>query len=136
MLHVGRRCPALDARFAQPRRYALVTACNPGGELTSESANRLAAETLDAELARTGRVVVPALNSAPDGSWPEPSRLVLDLPLPQLDALASRFGQAGVLAWERGRAVRLRLYRPAWRAAARAARVDTRFIDWVACAPP
>jgi hypothetical protein len=134
-LRIGEPAAALEARHPGVTQFALLTAWNPGSLQLEPQANVEAGDALDKALVAARIEFVPALNRAPGGGHEEPSRLLPGLDPPRLDALARRFGQAGALAWRRGEAVRLRLYREDWRAEATAARVDTRFIDWVACAP-
>ena len=135
-LRIGRRAAALEARYPAAAHFALLTAWNPGSYPNDHAANLAAQHALDKALTVAGLQFIPALNRAPGGGHEEPSRLVLDAGDAQVDALAIRFGQAGALAWRRGRAVRLRIYRPEWRGPASMPRMDTRFIDWVACARP
>ena len=135
-LRIGRRTAALEAHYPAVAHFALLTAWNPGSRAVDAAANLAAQHALDKALHATGLQFIPALNRAPDGSHEEPSRVVLDAGDEWVDRLACRFGQAGALAWPRGRAVRLRVYRPEWRAATLIQRMDTRFIDWVACARP
>jgi hypothetical protein len=135
-LRIGRRAAALEARFPAAAHFALLTAWNPGSYPNDDAANLAAQHALDTALAAAGLQFIPALNRAPGGGHEEPSRLLLDAGDARVDALALRFGQAGALAWRRGRAVRLRIYRTEWRDPALILRMDTRFIDWVACARP
>lgn len=134
-LLVGRDAAALAARFPGIAHFALLTAWNPGSASTPPPANLAAEAALDKALVATGAHFLPALNRARDGGHEEASRLLLDAGDACLDRLACRFGQAGALAWRSAGPVRLRVYRPEWAAAAEAAGLDTRFIDWVACAP-
>jgi hypothetical protein len=135
-LRIGRRAADLESRFPRAHWFALLTAWNPGSESCAAEVNLAAQCALDADLAAIDVSMLAAFNSDPAGGWKEVSRLLFDLAPERSDRLAQRYGQAAALCWPRGRAVRLRLYRPAWRADAVAARVDMRFIDWVACAGP
>lgn len=135
-LRIGRRTAALDAHYPAAAHFALLTAWNPDSSALDADANLAAQRALDKALGAVGLQFIPALNRAPGGGHEEPSRLVLDAGDARVDQLACRFGQTGALAWRRGRAVRLRIYRPEWRAATLIQRMDTRFIDWVACARP
>jgi hypothetical protein len=107
-------------------RYTFITAWNSDSEVASRTGNDRADGELVAELDRLG--VHHLRTSAQDaqGAHREEGWLVLDLPLPELDRLARRFGQDGVLSWRSGEAVRLRLYhqRPADAASAL-------WTDWV-----
>jgi hypothetical protein len=135
-LRVGRRTAELERCYPGVAHFAILTAWNPGSKSRPIEVNLAAQQALDKVLAAAGLQFIPALNRAPGGGHEEPSRLVFDAGDAQLDQLAMRFDQAGALAWDRGRAVRLRIYRPEWRAATLIQRMDTRFIDWVACARP
>jgi hypothetical protein len=135
-LRIGRRAAALEAALPGVAHFALLTAWNPASYATAGAVNLEAEHALDKRLGAAGLQFIPALNRAPGGGHEEASRLVLDAGDACVDALACRFGQAGALAWPRGRAVRLRIYRPEWQAPALIQRMDTRFIEWVACARP
>jgi len=116
VLEVGARAPALDRLLAAAgaRRWAWLTAVNPGARQlgAAENAARLAA--LDAELARGGRAALPGVAVDLAGAWPdEESRLVLDLDVGTARALAERFGQVAFLAGEAGAEVRLEWTRSA-----------------------
>lgn len=94
------------------RRFAFITACNSNTRRDSrldDAADRALSATLGDARVRCLR----AFAHDPGGGHHETGWLVLDLPLRRLDALARRFRQAGALAWTRGHAVRLRMYRPA-----------------------
>jgi hypothetical protein len=134
-LLVGRDAAALAARLPDVTHFALLTAWNPGSAPTPPPANLAAQAALDKDLAAAGVRFLPALNRARGGGHEEASRLLLDAGDACLDLLACRYRQAGALAWRGAGPVRLRIYRPEWAAAAEAAGLDTRFIDWVACAP-
>jgi hypothetical protein len=134
-VHVGQRAAALAARYPAVAHFALLTAWNPGSESATPPANLAAEAALDKALIAAGVQFLPALNRARDGAHEEASRLLLDAGDACLDIFACRFGQAGALAWRGAGPVRLRIYRPEWAAAAHAAGLDTRFVDWVACAP-
>lgn len=130
VLRIGTPAPALDTCHPGVTHFALLTAWNPGSQPREPGWNVAAQDALDKALVAAGIQFVPALNRAPGGGHEEPSRLLLEVDAARLDALAHRFGQSGALAWRRGTPVRLRVYPPGWRAAAEAARLDTRFVDW------
>lgn len=135
-LCVGRRAPAVEAAWPASRRFAVLTAWNPGSVALSVDENARRQHALDRLIESEGIVATPALNIAPDPAWNEPSRLLLDVEDTMLDCIANHFGQAAVVCWRRGRALRLRVYRGDWRNDPATNYVDLRFIDWVACAPP
>ena len=124
--------PAPGPELAHPRTgaFALLSAWDPQSVPRPEASNRRADQALHGALLASGRDFVPAFSSAPDRSWREPSWLAMDLDPDDLDALARRFGQLGVLAWRRGEPVRLRMF------AQRPDRLDDPlerlgYVDWV-----
>jgi len=123
---------ALMRAHPAARSFAVLSAWNPHSQPRTEAANREADAALQAALEGTGLAHRPAFASATNRSWREPGWLVLDMPLPTLDALARRFGQLGTLHWERGGPVRLRMY--AAPPGCVAELPDC--IDWLGAAPP
>lgn len=113
-LRVGDPAGDVEAYWAA-RRYAFITAWNPASRPLSDEANNLADARLEARLEALDLSFHPAWASDHDRQWRESGWLVADLVLPLLDTLACEFGQAGVLYWEHGEPVRLRmmLERPA-----------------------
>lgn len=112
ILRVGAVARAVEQ--AMPARaYGFITAWNPASGSLSAADNQRAdgalADELDALRMRRQR----AFASDAQGGHREDGWLVLDPPLAELDRLASRFGQDGVLAWRTGKPVRLRLYHAA-----------------------
>ena len=108
-VHVGTETGALEA--ALPAEcYAFITAWNPDSEADRKPDNDRADGELVAELDRLGVQRLRAEAQDAQGGHREEGWLVLDLPLDQLDRLARTFGQDGVLSWNAGEAVRLRLY--------------------------
>lgn len=124
-LRVGQ--PAADLEAYWPaRRYAFITAWNPASQPHSDAANATADALLVGRLDEARAPRHPAWAEGPGGDWREPGWLLADVEPDQCIRLAQEFGQAGVLSWERGQAVRLRMMvaRPANAAAAAC-------IDWV-----
>jgi hypothetical protein len=108
-IHVGTETPALEA--ASPAgHYAFITAWNPDSETDRTPDNDRADGELAAELDRLGVRRLRAHAQDAQGGHREEGWLVLDLPVDQLDRLARYFKQDGVLSWNAGEAVRLRLY--------------------------
>lgn len=64
------------AALALPGPWGIITACNPMSRPASDEANAARARTLVRELDRLGLRHEAAINSAPDGLWPEPGRIV------------------------------------------------------------
>jgi len=107
-LRVGR--PALDLEAYWPAgRYVFVSAWNPASQPHSDSANQAADERLVARLVAAGVQRHAAWAQDQAGRWREPGWLLADLDDAAANALAREFGQAGVLAWQRGEPVRLRM---------------------------
>jgi len=109
-LRVGRPSAALDRELARAgaRRWAWLTAVNPGARVAGAEANARRLRRLDAELARRGLAWLPGVARDPAGAWPdEPSRLVFALEIEAARALARACGQLAFLAGAAGAAVRL-----------------------------
>ncbi|QDH69889.1 DUF3293 domain-containing protein [Marilutibacter alkalisoli] len=107
-LQVGEPAGDLEAYWTA-RSYAFITAWNPASRPLSEAANNLADSRLVARLQALGLVFHPAWASDHAREWRESGWLVGDIDPAQLDTLAIEFGQAGVLYWEHGKPVRLRM---------------------------
>jgi len=119
--------PAADLEAYWPARsYMFITAWNPASEPRSDTANQTADALLVGRLDDAGAVRQPAWAEDPGGEWREPGWLLADLEPDECLRLAQEFGQAGVLAWQRGEPVRLRMMmtRPAGSAALTC-------VDWV-----
>lgn len=107
-LRVGQ--PAADVEaYWTGQRYVFITAWNPASEPHSDTANKTADALLVGQLEAMGVRRQSAWAESPDASWREPGWLVADLDASQANTLAQEFGQAGILAWERGEPVRLRM---------------------------
>lgn len=124
-LRVGEPAPDLEA-YWPAAHYAFITAWNPASEPRSDAANETADALLVAQLDAAGVIRQAAWAEDPHGDWREPGWLVADLDPGTRDLLAYEFGQAGVLAWQRGEPVRLRMMMP--RPADAAVSAST---DWV-----
>ena len=127
-LRVGEPAPDLEA-YWPAQRYAFITAWNPASQPRPDEANAQADALLVALLDEAGAPRLPAWAAADDGAWREPGWLVADLDTGALDRLAVEFGQAGVLAWDRGAPVRLRMLLP--RPAAPASPGPDAHTDWL-----
>lgn len=79
------------------RSAALITACNPGGELKTVSENRVAMMQLRSELRGRCARVLDAENSGAGGDWNEASLLVLGLARIAALELGRRWGQNAIL---------------------------------------
>jgi hypothetical protein len=112
-LRVGEPAGDVEAYWTA-RSYAFITAWNPASRPLSEQANNLADARLVARLQALELPFHPAWASDHDREWRESGWLVANIAPEVLDTLAIEFGQAGVLYWEHGEPVRLRmsLHRP------------------------
>lgn len=121
---VGHLASPLEAEM-QGKCFAFITAWNPGGERRSDEQNNEADRIL-VELIDSYRVDrIPMYAVSPDGEWFEAGWLVRDVSRVTLDQWAKRFGQLGTLWWQRGHAVKLRVYGRA------PLNNDNVFIDWI-----
>lgn len=107
-LRVGEPAPDLEA-YWPATHYVFITAWNPASEPRSDTANETADALLVAQLDAAGAMRQAAWAEDPNGDWREPGWLVADLDPATRDLLAYEFGQAGVLTWQRGQPVRLRM---------------------------
>ena len=108
-LYLGELAPVMIRRFPDAAQFALLSAWNPYSIERPDSANHAADDALQQELLDSGRVFRPAFSSAVNRSWREPSWLVIDLPVVELDALSRRYGQLATLCWPANDAVRMRV---------------------------
>lgn len=124
-LRVGDCAADLEA-YWPARCYLFITAWNPASEPHSDTANETADALLAGRLEEAGTARHPAWAEDPSGDWREPGWLLANLEPDHCLRLAQEFGQAGVLMWERGQPVRLRMMvaRPAHAAASSC-------VDWV-----
>ena len=107
-LRVGQSAADLEA-YWPARHYLFITAWNPASKPHSDAANEIADALLVGHLDELGATRQPAWAEGPDGDWREPGWLLADLDPHRALRLAQEFGQAGVLTWERGQPVRLRM---------------------------
>ena len=92
--------------------YSFITAWNPAPHAASVDENMEADLRLQARLKQSGHVHHSALGSNAQGGAVEYGWVVLDMSADASDALAREFAQAGLLFWEHGEAVRLRMLWP------------------------
>ena len=85
--------------------WAFLTACNPMSCPLPDAENASRMDWLRADL--SGFVLHEGEGAAPDGSWREPSFLVLGIDERSASGLALRYGQAAFLFGERGAPARL-----------------------------
>ena len=122
-LRIGEPAPALE-RAWPGACYALLTAFNPGSRRLPDAANRAADAALRTDLAAAGLRCLRSHSSDGKGRWVEPGWLVAGLDAEAADRLARRYGQAAILHWKAGEAVRLRMYLP------RSPGIEPPYVDW------
>ncbi|HET6396868.1 MAG TPA: DUF3293 domain-containing protein [Pseudoxanthomonas sp.] len=123
-LRIGQPAPAALERALPGGWRTLVTAWNPRSVPRDEARNRRADLRLQADLDALQAPRLPACGGDASGHWREEGWLAAGLGPAQADALARRHGQAAILHWRAGEAVRLRMYLP------RPAEGDLGFVDW------
>ena len=100
-LRIGERSEALAALY-ECRGCdcaALLTACNPRGELHDDAANRAAQAALQGDLAARGYACIPGLGEDPGGQWRgEDSVLAPAMGLAEAMLIADSCGQ-NALVW-------------------------------------
>lgn len=104
-LRIGERCRALDRLLAARacRRWAFVTAWNPGSEPFPIWRNAARSRHLAHALGRLGYRFLPGLGVPGEGSWkPEVSLLVLGMPVARALRIGRQFGQNAIVAGRRG----------------------------------
>lgn len=109
-IFAGVPVPALDGllRHLGARRYAVLTACNPGSRQLAAAENATRQARLAARLTALNLAFFPACNGPEAAEWPpEPSFCVLDAPLAVLRRLGRAFGQNALVAGRRGARPRL-----------------------------
>lgn len=79
------------------RCASLLTACNPAAVPLPDEANERRQARLRECVQALGLSFLEGQNSAPDGSWREPSLLCLGMTLPVALELARDFGQVAIL---------------------------------------
>jgi putative PIN family toxin of toxin-antitoxin system len=124
-LKIGRRSAALDELLEAHgmTSAAFVTAANPQGEVRSAAENRAAQAELEASLALP---FYPGEGRDPDGSWAEPSALVVGIGRGEAEALGRAWRQNAIVFAEKGAAPELVLLRKLRLA------LDTQiWIDWL-----
>ncbi|NBB92049.1 MAG: DUF3293 domain-containing protein [Gammaproteobacteria bacterium] len=107
LVRAGGRHAGLD-RALNGRRWAILTAHNPGGRRIDADVNRRREAALRDEIGQRGWSSFEAINRDPRGHWPdEPGLLVAGAPVDAVVALARDFGQAAILAAEKGAPARV-----------------------------
>jgi hypothetical protein len=99
-LRVDQPCAALleCMRHFQVTAVAYLTAWNPGSEPTADARNEAAQRALEEEIASRGWRFLYGEGVGADASWaPEPSLLVLGIPLEAACGLARKYGQNAIV---------------------------------------
>ena len=109
VLKIGEPSRRLDALLEQEgaSTAAFVTAANPRSEKKSAKENAAALEVLDQVIRIAGYPWRAAEGREPDGSWREPSRLVIGIYRENAEALGRLFGQNAIMFVEKGKTPQL-----------------------------
>jgi hypothetical protein len=109
VLKIGEPSRRLDALLEHEgaTTAAFVTAANPRSEKKSPAENAAALALLDQVIAAAGYPWRPGEGREPDGSWREPSRLVMGIYRENAEALGRLFGQNAIVFVEKGAAPEL-----------------------------
>lgn len=82
----------------QAKSSAIITACNPYGDLRSTRDNETATDRLEHQLTRDGFILYACRARDPQGRWPdEPGYLVIGVTTPQAWQLGNDFHQNAIL---------------------------------------
>ena len=109
VLKIGEPSRRLDALLESEHAStaAFVTAANPRSEKKSPAENAAALGVLDQVIAAAGYPWRAGEGREPDGSWREPSRLVIGIYRENAEALGHLFGQNAVVFMQKGAAPEL-----------------------------
>jgi glycine/D-amino acid oxidase-like deaminating enzyme len=104
VLKIGEPSPRLDALLEQEgaTTAAFLTAANPRSKPQSPAQNASALSALDQLVAAAGYPWRAGEGREPDGSWVEPSRLVMGIYRENAEALGRLFGQNAIVFIEKG----------------------------------
>ena len=111
VLKIGEPSRRLDALIEQEggTTAAFLTAANPHSEPRSPEENAAELAKLDQIIAAAGYPWRPAEGREPDGTWVEPSRLVIGIYRQNAETMGRLFGQNAIVFVEIGRAPELLL---------------------------
>jgi len=109
VLKIGEPSRRLDALLEHEgaATAAFVTAANPRSERSSPAKNAAALARLDQVIAASGYPWRAGEGREPDGTWVEPSRLVIGIYRDNAQALGRIFGQNAIVFVEKGGAPEL-----------------------------
>jgi glycine/D-amino acid oxidase-like deaminating enzyme len=104
VLKIGEPSRRLDALLEQEgaTTAAFLTAANPRSKPRSPAQNASALSALDQLVAAAGYPWRAGEGREPDGSWVEPSRLVIGIYRENAEALGRLFGQNAIVFVEKG----------------------------------
>lgn len=109
-IRVGKRTPALDDLLGREgkRRWAFLTACNPGARRLGAAKNRVRTNALKSSLRSRGFLLFEGRSGSDAGDWiEEASFLVVGIARREADRLRRRFGQDAFVTGLRGGVARL-----------------------------
>ena len=103
-LKIGEPSSRLDALLEEEgaTTAAFLTAANPRSKPQSAAQNALALSALDQLVAAAGYPWRAGEGREPDGSWVEPSRLIIGIYRENAEALGRLFGQNAIVFIEKG----------------------------------
>ncbi len=110
VLRIGEKNADLDALMDahNVKTAAYLTAANPHGEAQDDEDNAAAAEALQESELLAGYPWFAGEGRDPKGDWkPEPSILVLGIPLEEAEAIGLSHGQNAIVYAEKGQAPRI-----------------------------
>jgi glycine/D-amino acid oxidase-like deaminating enzyme len=109
VLKIGEPSRRLDALLEQEgaTTAAFLTAANPRSKPQSAAQNASALSALDQLVAAAGYPWRAGEGREPDGSWVEPSRLVIGIYRANAETLGRLFGQNAIVFVEKGKAPEL-----------------------------
>ena len=109
VLKIGEPSSRLDALLEEEgaTTAAFLTAANPRSKSQSAAQNASALSALDQLVAAAGYPWRAGEGREPDGSWREPSRLVIGIYRENAEALGRLFGQNAIVFVEKGAAPEL-----------------------------
>lgn len=108
---VGRHAIDIEG-LLRAHSYLFITAWNPAPDSATPAGNMAADQILQARIVDSGLMRHAAWGSNAHGGSVEQGWLVLDAPVQAADAWAREFRQAGILYWQGGEPVRLRMLWP------------------------
>ena len=109
-IRIGENCAELETLLVEQGLdcWVFITAWNPGLQRPGDQVNQSQNCALYADLVSLGTPLFPGQGRGEDPAWePEESFLVLGIDVERGTELAQRYGQAAIVAGERGKLARL-----------------------------